>query len=125
MGFDGSGMKSEEGGLTTSPSGFWRDDSILFGLFGYRGFTGENADKSDRFGGDIRVNYKDLSLGGGYIRQRADVSETTPTETTPTDEAKRFSMLGLKTISLLEETLRKTPRKIYGLSRGIISFFPG
>ena len=40
LGYDGSGLKSEEGGLTTSPSGFWRDDSILFGLFGYRGFTG-------------------------------------------------------------------------------------
>ncbi|MBI4767809.1 MAG: hypothetical protein HY787_24970 [Deltaproteobacteria bacterium] len=77
MGFDGSGAKSEEGGLTTSPSGYWRDDSILFGLFGYRAFTGANADKADRFGGDLRVNFKDLSLGGGYIREKADVTDTT------------------------------------------------
>jgi hypothetical protein len=77
LGFDGSGLKSEEGGLSTSPAGFWRDDSFLFGLFGYRGFTGENADKSDRFGGDFRLNYKDLSLGGGYIREKADVTDTT------------------------------------------------
>jgi hypothetical protein len=75
MGFDGSGQKSEEGGLTTSPSGFWRDDSLLIGLFGYRAFTGSNADKADRYGGDIRWNFKDFSLGGGYIREKADITD--------------------------------------------------
>ena len=93
MGYDGSGSKSEEGGLTTSPSGFWRDDSILFGLFGYRGFTGTNADKSNRFGGDLRVNYKDFSLGGGYIRQKADASDTTTS-----DASQRHLHFGTKEI---------------------------
>jgi len=67
LGFDGSGGKSEEGGLGTTPSGFWRDDSILFGLFAYRSHTGEDADNFDQIGGDVRWNYNDLSLAGGYI----------------------------------------------------------
>jgi hypothetical protein len=74
LGFDGSGGKSEEGGLSTTPSGFWRDDSILFGLFAYRGHSGENASDFDRMGGDVRLNYKDLSLAGGYIVGREEVT---------------------------------------------------
>jgi hypothetical protein len=74
LGFDGSGGKSEEGGLSTTPSGFWRDDSILFGLFAYRGHSGENANDFDRIGGDVRLNYKDLSLAGGYIVGREEVT---------------------------------------------------
>ncbi|MGA3086738.1 MAG: hypothetical protein ABSE95_18450 [Thermodesulfobacteriota bacterium] len=77
LGFDGSGLKSEEGGLNTSPSGYWRDDSILFGLFGYRAYTGPNACQANRYGADLRVNYKDLSLGAGYIRETGNVANTT------------------------------------------------
>ena len=122
MGFDGSGMKSEEGGLTTSPSGFWRDDSILLGLFGYRGYTGINADRADRFGGDIRVNFKDLSLGGGYIRQTADVTETTATDTTATDAAKKFSMFAKST--LLDETTTTSTTKNLWFVEGHYFVFP-
>ncbi len=77
LGYDGSGGKSEEGGLSTSPSGFWRDDSVRFGLFGYRAFTGPNADNNDRFGGDVLATFKDLSMGGGYIREIPEKTNTT------------------------------------------------
>jgi hypothetical protein len=77
VGFDGSGLKSEEGGLTTSPSGYWRDDSILLGLFAHRAYSGATADVADQFGADIQFNYMDVSLGGGYIREKADATDTT------------------------------------------------
>lgn len=68
LGYDGSGGTFEEGGLETSPSGYWRDDSVLFGIFGKRSYVGDNDEEFDRIGADVRVNYKDLSLAGGYIR---------------------------------------------------------
>jgi hypothetical protein len=108
LGFDGSGLKSEEGGLNTSPSGFWRDDSILLGLFGYQGYTGTNADRATRFGADARVNYKDLSLGGGYIRQNADT-----TTTTSAGEAKNFYKSGIRSISLLETTTTSATNNLW------------
>jgi hypothetical protein len=67
LGYDGSGGKSEAGGIGTTPSGYWRDDSVLFGFFAYRGYLGVNADTFDRIGGDVRLNYKNVSLAGGYI----------------------------------------------------------
>jgi hypothetical protein len=77
LGFDGSGGASEEGGLTTSPSGYWRDDSVRFGVFAYRTYLGDSGnDEFDRLGGDIRLNYKDLSLAGGYIFGDDDSDDT-------------------------------------------------
>jgi len=67
LGYDGSGGNSEAGGIGTSPSGYWRDDSIHLGFFTYRSYVGLNADRYDRIGGDVRVNYKDFSVAGGYI----------------------------------------------------------
>jgi hypothetical protein len=76
LGFDGSGGASEEGGLKTSPSGYWRDDSVRFGVFAYRTYLGDDGnDEFTRIGGDIRLNYKDLSVAGGYIAGDDD-SET-------------------------------------------------
>ncbi len=105
MGFDGSGQKSEEGGLTTSPSGFWRDDSLLIGLFGYRAFTGSNANQADRYGGDLRWNFKDLSLGGGYIRESADVENTS---TSVGNLTRNSFYLGQRGFSLLNQTTTAT-----------------
>jgi hypothetical protein len=72
LGFDGSGGQAEEGGLKTSPTGYWRDDSIMFGVFGYRSYdtnTNTNVTNSfDRFGGDVRWNCGDFSLAGGFTR---------------------------------------------------------
>jgi hypothetical protein len=77
VGFDGSGGPSEEGGLTTSPSGYWRDDSVRFGVFAYRSYLGDRGkDEYDRLGGDIRLNYKDLSVAGGYIIGDDDSTDT-------------------------------------------------
>lgn len=68
LGFDGSGGTTAEGGLATAPSGYWRDDSIIFGGFAYRGKDGASNEKNDRYGVDVRLNYKDLSLIGGFVR---------------------------------------------------------
>jgi hypothetical protein len=67
LGYDGSGGNYEEGGISVTPSGYWRDDSILFGVFVYRSYLGPDIKTFDRIGGDVRVNYKDISLAGGYI----------------------------------------------------------
>jgi hypothetical protein len=72
LGYDGSGGKYEAGGMGTTPSGYWRDDSVLLGFFAYRSYIGENGDTFDRIGGDARINYKDLSLAGGYIKGNND-----------------------------------------------------
>ena len=76
LGFNGSGVDSEEEVLTTSPSGYWRDDSVQFGIFAYRSYIGDDADKFDRVGGDLRINYKDLQFGGGYIYGEDDSDDT-------------------------------------------------
>jgi len=68
LGYDGSGGASEEGGLSTTPSGYWRDDSVLFGIFAMRSYIGDKDEEFDRIGADVRVNYNDLSLASGYIR---------------------------------------------------------
>jgi len=75
LGFDGSGGQTEEGGLKTSPAGYWRDDSIMFGGFWYRSYdtlTNPDATTSvnafDRLGGDIRWNCENFSLAGGFTR---------------------------------------------------------
>jgi len=75
LGYDGSGGASEAGGVGTTPMGYWRDDSVLFGGFIYRSRVGVNADPYDRIGGDVRVNYKDVSLAGGYIHGSNDQTE--------------------------------------------------
>lgn len=67
LGYDGSGGTFEEG-LTPTPSGYWRDDSILFGIFGMRGYIGDDDEKFDRYGADVRANYMDLSAAAGYIK---------------------------------------------------------
>ncbi len=67
LGFDGSGGTTEEGGLKTPPTGYWRDDSILFGGFFYKG-----DDDIDRYGFDARWNFKDLSLAAGYAVEDND-----------------------------------------------------
>ena len=68
LGFDGSGGTKEEGGITTTPAGYWRDDSILLGFFGFRSHDGPGGKINDRFGVDLRGNYKDFSIAGGFIR---------------------------------------------------------
>jgi len=67
LGYDGSGGTTEEGGLKTSPSGYWRDDSILIGGFYYVSYSGDQDFKFDRIGADARGNYKDLSVALGFI----------------------------------------------------------
>lgn len=70
IGYDGSGGTYEAGGLGTSPSGYWRDDSVQIGAFAYRSHVGVNADNFDRIGADVLVNYKNISLAGGYVYGR-------------------------------------------------------
>lgn len=67
VGYDGSGGTTEEGSLETTPSGYWHDDSVLFGIFGMRSYVGDDDEEFDRIGADARVNYKDLSVAAGYI----------------------------------------------------------
>jgi hypothetical protein len=67
LGYDGSGGTLEAGGLGTTPSGYWRDDSVRLGFFAYRTYEGDHAKIFDRIGGDARVTYKDIDLSGGYI----------------------------------------------------------
>jgi hypothetical protein len=74
LGFDGSGGTTAEGGLATAPSGYWRDDSIIFGGFAYKGKDGASDKKNDRFGVDVRLNYKDLTLTSGFIRGENDTT---------------------------------------------------
>lgn len=75
LGYDGSGSGADSGSgsagqgqgvLASSSTGYWRDDSIHVGTFAYRTYEGDDAKKYDRVGGDIRVNYADASLVGGY-----------------------------------------------------------
>lgn len=74
LGFDGSGGTTAEGGLATAPSGYWRDDSILFGGFAFKGKDGASDKKNDRYGVDVRLNYKDLTLTGGFARGDNDTA---------------------------------------------------
>ncbi len=75
LGYDGSGGTTEEGGLTTTPSGYWRDDAIFLGVFAYRSLIGVDEDHFDRLGADLRVNFKDLSVAGGYIQGKNDATK--------------------------------------------------
>ncbi len=74
LGFDGSGGTTAEGGLTTSPSGYWRDDSILFGGFAFKGKDGASDQSNDRYGVDVQLNYKDLTVAGGFARGDNDTT---------------------------------------------------
>lgn len=71
LGYDGSGGTTEEGGLKTTPSGYWRDDSILFG-----GFYLPGDDNINRYGIDARLNYQDLSLAAGYAKEDNDTGSS-------------------------------------------------
>ncbi len=64
LGFDGSGGTAEEGGLETTPSGYWRDDAVFLGGFYYNG-----EDDIDRYGVDARWNFNDISLAAGYVKE--------------------------------------------------------
>jgi hypothetical protein len=72
LGYDGSGGTTVEGGVNTTPSGYWRDDSVRFGGFYYITHTGPDGVKFDRVGADVRVSYKDLQVGSGYITGKND-----------------------------------------------------
>jgi len=72
LGYDGTGGTTEEGGLNTTPAGYWRDDSVRFGGFYYITHTGPAGVKFDRVGADVRVSYKDLQIGSGYITGKND-----------------------------------------------------
>ena len=76
MPMDGSQM-TEESPLNARPE-FWRDDHLMFSVFGYLGNAeiktedaGEvirtNDDDYWRLGGSFRVQYKDLMVGAGYM----------------------------------------------------------
>ena len=76
MPMDGSQM-TEESSLKARPE-FWRDDHLMFSVFGYLGNAeiktedaGEvirtNDDDYWRLGGSFRVQYKDLMVGAGYM----------------------------------------------------------
>ncbi|OHB77915.1 MAG: hypothetical protein A2Z34_03535 [Planctomycetes bacterium RBG_16_59_8] len=75
LGFDGSGgEKSKE--LGASGKGIWRDDSVILGLFGYRGTavvnaTGDDADMEEdnfwRFGPGIQWKYQDFTGNIGMM----------------------------------------------------------
>lgn len=68
LGFDGSGGTKEEGGLKTTPTGYWRDDAIFLGGFFYKG-----DDNIERYGGDVRGRWRDLTLEGGYVTISDDI----------------------------------------------------
>lgn len=72
LGYDGTGGTTTEGGLNTTPAGYWRDDSIRFGGFYYVTHTGPDGVKWDRVGADARGSYKDLQVGIGYITGKND-----------------------------------------------------
>ncbi len=73
--FWGRGFDGSTGGEGSAMGGGqpWRDDSLLFSLFGYRG-TGQvniigrkEKDNFWRFGPGLQWKYRDLTLSGGYI----------------------------------------------------------
>jgi hypothetical protein len=75
VGYDGSGGGATgQGAVTGSPVGYWRDNSVHVGAFGYRSYVDNpdavpvalEAEAYNRVGADIRLNYNDLSLVGGY-----------------------------------------------------------
>jgi len=62
---------------------FWRDDHLMFSLFGYRGTAdievvtsaGQTTTSDDdfwRLGAGVQAKYKDLTIGGGYMWGRND-----------------------------------------------------
>lgn len=67
LGFDGSGGTTEEGGLKTPPTGYWRDDAIFLGAV-YNTLD----DNTDRYGVDARVRWRDLFVQGGFVRLNND-----------------------------------------------------
>ncbi len=67
LGFDGSGGTTEEGGLKTPPTGYWRDDAIFLGAVYNR-----LDDNTDRYGFDARVRWRDLLVQGGFTKLEDD-----------------------------------------------------
>lgn len=77
IGFDGSGAVDKEGALPSSGAESWRDDSLTFSIFAYRGtagidFTDQTEDRFWRIGPGLQWKRKDLTLGTGYIFGRND-----------------------------------------------------
>lgn len=73
---DGSASKGQSP-LASDPK-FWRDDHLMFSLFGYHGTAdirvenaaGQSSNSDDgfwRLGAGIQAKYKDLTIGGGYM----------------------------------------------------------
>lgn len=67
LGFDGSGGTTEEGGIKTPPTGYWRDDALFFGAV-----YNKLDDNTERYGFDIRARWKDLLVQGGFVRLEDD-----------------------------------------------------
>jgi hypothetical protein len=78
---DGSAAKGDSP-LTADPQ-FWRDDHLMFSLFGYMGTAdievetaaGDTSTSSDdfwRLGAGVQAKYKDLTVGAGYMLGRND-----------------------------------------------------
>jgi hypothetical protein len=78
---DGSVAKGEN--MLAADPQFWRDDHLMFSLFGYRGTAdieiedaaGETSTSDDdfwRLGGGVQAKYKDLTVGAGYMWGRND-----------------------------------------------------
>jgi hypothetical protein len=76
MPMDGSQM-TEENPLTARPE-FWRDDNLMFSVFGYLGSAEVKTEDATevirtsdddywRLGGSFRVQHKDLMVGAGYM----------------------------------------------------------
>lgn len=87
LGFDGSGAGSSEGGIGTTPAGYWVDNSILLGAFAYRSHVGPDAKIFDRIGGDLRVNYERLSVAAGYMKGKNHERDDTTTPPSPFNES--------------------------------------
>jgi len=72
MAFDGTtGSESEGSAISTGDN--WKEYSLRFGLFGYKGAknniadTGPNDLKFDRFGFDFNIMLSNLNIFGGFI----------------------------------------------------------
>ena len=92
VGYDGSGGgAASQGAIVSSPTGYWRDNSVHIGVFAYRSYVDNpgalpvalEAKEYDRIGGDVRWNYADFSLVGGYTYAKdksQTLGETSPPE---------------------------------------------
>lgn len=79
LGLDGHGV-----GEALSETENWRDDSLTFGAFIYRGTTGSpgptTENEFDRLGADIRWQWRALDVLGGFVRGDDELSTTLATD---------------------------------------------